>query len=96
MEIDLFTYQSLSLKIELLREEHALLDWLSDYWMLSRDSHNVWNTVWKQIYIEEMQVGMGEGWMPQHVLIIWQEESNDSYSKDEEKPHFQEKLKGKA
>lgn len=53
MKIDLFTYQSLSLKIELLREEHALLDLLSDYWILSSDSHNVWNIVWKQIYIEK-------------------------------------------
>lgn len=53
MKIDLFIYQSLSLKIELLREEPALLDLLSDYWILSSDSHNVWNIVWKQIYIEK-------------------------------------------
>lgn len=53
MKIDLFIYQSLSLKIELLREEPGLLDLLSDYWILSSDSHNVWNIVWKQIYIEK-------------------------------------------
>lgn len=39
---------------------------------------------------------MGEGWMPQHAVIIWKQESNDSYSKDEEEPHFQEKIKRKA